>query len=981
MLGSKRILACFGVFVLAFPALGAVNVTTWRYDPARTGQNLAEAQLVPTNVNSTSFGKLFAYAVDGYVYAQPLYISSASIAGKTHNVLIIATQHDSVYAFDADQNVQLWKASLIDTAHGAPGGATTVPSGDVGTNDILWEIGITGTPVIDAAAGTVYVVAKSKESGNYVQRLHALDLGTGSERVGSPVVIQGSVPGAGIGSVAGSIAFQSQWQLNRGGLLLFNNTVYIPFAAHGDNGPYHGWIFSYDASTLRQTAVFNTSSNGKGNGVWQSGAGLAADTVNGVPRMFFATGNFFGTGTGGPEPVPPLTNAQSYSNAIVRLNLSNGGLQVEDEWTPFDEAQLSRADTDQGSGGVVILPDQAGAHLHELIQVGKNGRIEVLDRDNLGGFNTYNNIAQEINNQIGGQWSTPAYWNGNVYFWGNQDRLKQFRLTNGQLSTTPTATGADSSGFPGSSPVVSSNGTSGGILWAIRSDGYTSNSPTVLYAFDANNVATLLYTSAQNVARDSAGRAVKFAVPVVANGKVYVGTQGEVDVYGLLAGVLPAAPTPTFSPAPGVYATNQFVTLSDGLSGAVIYYTTDGTLPSTASTRYAGAIAVSVTTTIKAIAAATGYSNSNVAVATYTIGTAPTINFSNGFASVAGMTLNGTAVNSNDSRLQLTTGASSQAGSAFWSTPVNVQKFVTDFTLQLSGTAPLADGITFAIAANTPTALGPYGGGLGYGPDQPTGPPGIPNSVAVKFDIYSNAGEGTNSTGLYSNGASPTTPSLDLTGTGVVLGSGSTIAAHLSYDGTMLSLTLNDPVNGGTYTHSFPIDIPRVIGSASAYVGFTGGTGGLTASQKILTWTFATAPLVAPVTFEAETLSGRSSGPVFRTFSWPGFPDGIGTILDATAVGDNVTFTANIARAGSYDLHVTAKNYNTRGIWQLSVDGVNVGTPHDEYSPTEAYSDFDVGSVIINSAGSHTFRFSVVGRNAKSTGSRLSIDSLKFNPL
>lgn len=406
MFKAKTTLAGITLSALALPALAAVNVTTWRYDTARTGQNLSEVQLAPAAVNATSFGKLFAYGVDGYVYAQPLFISSVNIAGGTHNVVIIATEHDSVYAYDANQNLQLWKASLIDVAHGAASGATTVPSGDVGTSDIVPEIGITSTPVIDAAAGIIYVVAKSKESGIYVQRLHALDLASGNERAGSPVVIRGAVSGNGIGSVGGSVAFQPQWQLNRSGLLLYNNTIYAAFAAHGDNGPYHGWVFSFDAASLRLNAVFNTSSNGKGNGIWESGAGLAADTVNGVPRMFFSTGNFFGTGAGGADPTPPLNNSQSYSNAIVRLDLSNGGLQVSDEWTPYDEAQLSASDSDQGSGGVLILPDQSGAHLHELIQVGKNNRIEVLDRDNLGGFNTFNNVAQEISNQISGLWST-----------------------------------------------------------------------------------------------------------------------------------------------------------------------------------------------------------------------------------------------------------------------------------------------------------------------------------------------------------------------------------------------------------------------------------------------------------------------------------------------------------------------------------------------------------------------------------------------
>jgi hypothetical protein len=906
-------------------------------------------------------------------------VGALNFAGVAHNVVFVATEHDSVYAFDADRNQTLWKASLLDTAHGAPVGATSVPSGDLGTNDIVPEVGITGTPVIDTTAGILYVVSKTKESGAYVHRLHALDLVTGNEKSGSPVTVQGSVPGSGIGSVSGSVAFQPQWELNRTGLLLFNGHLYVVYAAHGDNGPYHGWVFSYDATTLKQTAIFNSSPNGKGDGIWQSGAAPAAETVNGVPRIFFATGNFFNTGNGDPNPKLPYTSAQNYSNAIIRMDVSNGGLQVADEWTPFDQQQLSNADTDQTSGGVLLLPDQPqGAVLHELIQVGKNGRIEVLDRDNLGGFNTAtNNIVQEISGQIGGLWSTPAYWNGNVYFWGSNDRLKLFKLSNGRLGTTPASSGPDTSGFPGVSPVVSSNGTNGGIVWAIRSDAYNSGGQAILYAYDATNVATQLYNSTQNAARDSAGKPVKFVVPMVNAGKVYVGAQGEVDVYGILGGTQPPiAPTPTLSPAPGVYSTAQTVSLSDSVAGATIYYTVDGTPPTTSSTRYTGPFTVSTSTTVRAIADATGYTSSAVASGLYTIGTATTIDFSNGFASVAGLTLNGSATNTDDSRLQLTTGATHQAGSAFYNTPINIQSFSTDFTLQLSGTQPLADGITFTIQAIGPSALGASGGALGYGP-----PAGIARSVAVKFDVFSNNGEGANSTGVYINGVLPTIPAVDLTPSHVVLSSGDTISAHLAYDGAFLYLTLKDPVNNSTYVGRFAIDIAKTLGTANAYVGFTGGTGGLIASQKILTWSFTSHPVFTSLSLEAETLHPASSGPVFRTFSWPNFTNGTGTILDATKVGDSVAFTANFAKAGTYDMHVTAKDVDIRGMWQASLDGVNVGAVQDEFSaaPAQVVGNFDLGPVVINAAGNHTLKFTVTGRNASSTSYQVSFDVLKFD--
>jgi hypothetical protein len=697
--------------------------------------------------------------------------------------------------------------------------------------------------------------------------------------------------------------------------------------------------------------------------------------------MFFAAGNFFDTGAGSPNPTLPYTSTQNYSNAIVRMNLTGGEMQVADEWTPFDQQQLSDADTDQTSGGIILLPDQAGAVVHELIQVGKNGRIEVLNRDDLGGFNTsYNAVVQEIGGQIAGLWSTPAYWNGNVYFWGNGDTLKQFRLTNGLLSATPVAAGAQRSGFPGVSPVISSNGTSNGVLWAVRSDAYISNGPAILEAFDPTNVATMLYSSAANAARDTAGTAVKFVVPVVTNGKVYVGAQGEVDVYGLLAVSPPTVPTPTLSPAPGTYATAQTLSIADSLSGAAIYYTVDGSTPSTNSPRYTGTFTVSATTTVQAIATASGYNPSGVAGGIYTIGAAPTIDFSNGFASVKGLTLNGSAVNSDDSRLQLTTGGETQAGSAFSDAAVNIGSFTSDFTFQLSGSAPLADGITFTIQSNSPTALGPPGGGLGYGPSYPnitTG--GIPHSVAIKFDVYNNAGEGNDSTGLYVNGASPTTPAVDLTHSGIVLSSGDTLTAHLVYDGTYLYMTLKDPVNGGVYVGRFAINIPNVIGSTTAYVGFTGGTGALVASQKILTWTFTSQPKLSSTQYQAETLSPQSSGPTFRTFYWSGFPDGVGAILDSTKAGDSVTFTANLAKAGTYDLDVTAKNLNIHGIWQLSIDGVAVGTPQDEYSANPTYANFDMGPIAFSSAGPHTLKFVVTGRNPLASDDKICFDTLTFN--
>src|SRR6202011_324354 len=316
--------------VLLYLVLGAqaqTNVVTQHNDISRTGQNLNETILTPANVNSNTFGKLFSYPIDGQAYAQPLYVAGVAMgsgtaqAGTTHNVVFVATQHDSVYAFDADSNngsnaSPLWKISLLDSAHGAASGATTVPNGDVGTDDINPEIGITATPVIDPSTNTLYVVGKTRESGIYVQRLHALDLTTGQEKT-SPVTLSAQVNGNGNGSSGGVLRFDAKLENNRAGLLLLNNTVYIAFAAHGDQGPYHGWIlaYAYNGITLQQTSVFCAPANGAASGIWMSGAGLAADTIS-SGRLFVATGN------GAFNAAPPYSNSMSYGDDIIRLETS-----------------------------------------------------------------------------------------------------------------------------------------------------------------------------------------------------------------------------------------------------------------------------------------------------------------------------------------------------------------------------------------------------------------------------------------------------------------------------------------------------------------------------------------------------------------------------------------------------------------------------------------------------------------------------------
>ncbi len=799
-----------------------VNVTTYHNDNSRTGQNLSESLLTPGTVNTSQFGKLFSQAVDGYVYAQPLYVSGLKIGGATHNVVYVATEHDSVYAFDADGNKgasanPLWKVSFINPAQGI----TTVDSNaDINCGDLVPEVGITGTPVIDLPRNILYVVAKTKENGLFFQRLHALDLITGAERSGGPATIEAAVAGHGVGSVNGHISFDALQESQRAGLALANGYVYISWASHCDHDPYHGWTIAYNSISLKPEAVWNSSANGTRGGVWQGGAAPAAD-MNG--NLFQATGN--GTFD--------LTAGMDLGDSVVKLGLPvSKKLPVLDSFTPFNESSLNRSDADLGSGGVLLLPDLAAgsAHPHLLVQSGKQGTVYLLDRDHLGGFNPVSDaqIVQEIPGAHNGVWGMPAYWNNNVYFGAQSDVLKAFSFNagnSGLLSTTPTSTSSLVYGYPGLTPSISASGAGNGIVWLLQSDAYSSNGPAVLRAYDATNLANELYDSNQNSARDNPGGAVKFAVPTVANGKVYVGAAYQLSVFGPLA---PATGTPAFSLASGVYSTTQTVALSTTTPDAEIHYTVDGSTPTQLSPIYKTPLPVAATGTVRALANAKGHSISPVASAIYTIQRKANggPDYLSGFTA-AGLTFNGSTL-LNGARLQLTSQIGSEAGSAFFNTPVRATVFTTDFTFQL--TNAVADGITFCLQNTGLTALGFAGGSLGY--DNSIG-----QSVAVKFDLFDNQGEGVNSTGIYTDGQFPGVPAIDLTPSGIDLHSGHVFYSRFRYAGTSLTqelLDVNDPTK--YFRTVYPIDIGATVGGISAYAGFTGGTGGLLATQEILTW-------------------------------------------------------------------------------------------------------------------------------------------------
>jgi len=515
-----------GLLAFAGPArtLAQVSVLTYHNDNARTGF-VQESQLTPANVDATHFGRLFHHAVDGYVYAQPLYVPNVAVPGEgTHNLVYVATEHDSIYAFDADDahgsNRQpLWHFRFLDRRIGM----NPVPSRDTGCSDLVPQIGITGTPVIDPVGGTLFLVTKSKEQGQYVQRLHALDVTNGHERFGGPIKISASLPGSGDGSSGGMIAFDPLREHQRPGLLLVNGIVYISWASHCDNGPYHGWVIGYDANTLAQVSAFVTTPNGGLGGIWQSGGAPAADAGG---NIYAITGN----GTFDAD-----SSGSDYGDTFLKLS-TTGGLSVADYFTPFNAAMLEAGDVDLGSGGALLLPDQVGAHPHLVVGGGKEGTIYLVDRDGMGHFNPTDDsqIVQSIPAAVGGVFSTPAYWNGTIYFGGSGDALKAFPLSGGLLSTTPASQASTSFGFPGATPSVSANGTSDGIVWAIEHVGSKNLAPAVLHAYDATDLSHELYNSTQKRHRDAAGGVVKFAVPTIANGKVYVAGRKRLTVYGLL---------------------------------------------------------------------------------------------------------------------------------------------------------------------------------------------------------------------------------------------------------------------------------------------------------------------------------------------------------------------------------------------------------------------------------------------------------------
>jgi len=499
-------------------------VATFHNDNARTGQNLSETTLTTGNVNASSFGLLFVLPADGKVDAQPLYIPNLSTSGGTHNVLFIATEHGSVYAFDADQGTQLWQVSTLGS------GETT--SDDHGCDQVTPEIGVTSTPVIDPTAGahgTIYVVGMSKDgSGNYHQRLHALDLTTGAEEFGGPKEIQASYPGTGDNSSGGSVIFDPGQQLERPGLLLLNGVVYTTWGSHCDIRPYTGWIIGYAENTLSQTSVLNVTPNGNEGAFWMGGTAPSADS----------SGNIYALDANGVFDT--TLNAQGfpsqgdYGNAFLKISTANNQLAVADYFEMSYQGSENSTDEDLGSGGALVLPDLtdgSGNTRPLAVGAGKDGHLYVVDRDSMGKFNpNANNIYQDLPGALSAVFSMAAYFNNTVYYGAQGAKIEAFSINNAQLGSTPTAQTSNAFPYPGATPSISANGTSNAILWAAE-----NSNPAVLHAYNATNLANELYDSNQaSNGRDHFGAGNKFITPTVVNGKVYVGTTNGVGVFGLL---------------------------------------------------------------------------------------------------------------------------------------------------------------------------------------------------------------------------------------------------------------------------------------------------------------------------------------------------------------------------------------------------------------------------------------------------------------
>ena len=612
------------------PVSHLAAVLTFHNDNARQGVNTNETILTPANVNTNTFGRLFTYAVDGYLYAEPLIMTNVAILGRgTHNVVFVATEHDSVYAFDADSNAganaaPLWKVSFINPA----AGVTTLSYSDLLTGDILPEVGITGTPVIDPVTGTLYVEVKTREvTGNvtnYMHRLHALDITSGAERTNGPVINSPGViyatnyPGIGDGTSddndgAGHVLWNGLREHSRPALTLYNGVVYIAYASHGDITPYHGWLFGYNATNVaQQVTVYNSTPNGGLGGFWQGGGGPSIDS-DGFMYLQSGNGTFDAVGSNFSQA------NNDFAMSVLKFSVTNG-IKLVDYFAPYDAVVLSGQDQDLGSSSAIILPDSAGspAHPHLVMGGGKTSPIYIMDRSNLGQFTCAtcynNNVVQQFNGGPDGDRDTaPAFFNNTLYVMGQYGLISAFSVSNAVFNTSPVQTPDYYPNKGGATVSLSANGASNAIAWAIENDGSDiPTDPCVLRAYNATNISHELYASDQLPGRDGGVLGVKFTVPTIANGKVYVGGQYALTVYGESSSFVA---TPTISPNGESFVASVTVTLADATPNATIFYTVNGTAPSTNSLLYTAPFILTNSAEVQAMAVSPGAPISAVASA------------------------------------------------------------------------------------------------------------------------------------------------------------------------------------------------------------------------------------------------------------------------------------------------------------------------------------------------------------------------------
>jgi hypothetical protein len=1087
----------------------AVDVLTWHNDNSLSGLNNQETTLNLNNLGTNQFGRLLAQPVDGYVYAEPLVKTNLSIGGGTHNAVFVATQGDSVYAFDADTGTQYWQTSLVIPRAGFA--VSTVPSGDTGSGDIVPQVGITGTPVIgpvgSAYENTMFVLAKTKEVENasgtphYIFRLYALDIRNGSiirqVTVGDTINtgdnliaenttdirvtgantgrIGDTTPPSGPGVQNGEFRFNARREHQRSATVLAqpdfahpNGLIYLDFASHGDNGNYRGWVIGYDPTNLSLQQFFLTNLDARASGIWQSGSPVAIehDDATNNNFLYFATGNAFGV-------TPSTIGPRNLSESVVRIQTApDGQLVYKDSFIPWNWQQLDGGDTDLGSGGTALLPSAVGDLMPNgqrrrlIVETGKEGKIYLLDRDDLGGLSPNQaaetaRIRDILIQGVAGVWGSPAFVQdgpntGLLYYHGSGDWMKAFRVTDGKFVRGPREGMAvdrtnNSWGFPGSQPSLTTDPGGGNALaFELQTNNYAQQGPEVLHIYDAHNLGTEKYRSDDGSIglRDQLGPSTKFVVPTIANGHVYVGTANTIQFFGQfpVATATPDAPANlnaaplsasqiklTWNPVPltGSKAVRQIVIerSTDGTSFSPIQivardatmYTDSGLAPAThyfyqiravnnvgtsdpsnvadAFTNL-GSTTVSVynilnnqvdlvwslvpeadvgyqiqrsanggmtwdtvgavgrNTTffsdtklnhqvyqyrVLALASSGQVSTSNVVTADLSTG-ATGVDYSQGFNNVSNLTFNGSAHPVAPNWALLTDGNGGEAGTFFTNTRLGISTFHTSFTYRMhDGTDPRADGMTFIIQGNSPTAIGPAGGGLAYGSDTPGGGGGIPNSAAIKFDLYNNAGEGINSTGLFTGGRSPTVrqqglppsfpdisinlsapPYLNPDGTPIInINDQHLKQVDLDYDGTTLTETITDlqvdPSVSVTIRY-MNVDLTSFVGSNTAYIGFGGGTGGLTVVQEIRTWTYTgTADRPPPPT---NLFADPYSNPGSVNLSWNEFsPTETGFEIQRSTDGTNwgpavtvpfnvTTYTDTPPQAGTYFYRVRALGPN-----------------------------------------------------------------------